>query len=471
MPENIYKRHLSAPFLKILIDLIAIECAVLFSYYLRFYSPLTRLIPVKDNYYPPLENYIYFSFVISVIYLILFSVFRAYRSRFFSTFTQDIPVIFKTGFLGTLFAMSAAFLYRGFSYSRVVFLLIFLTTAVMLLAGRYLFHQIRKKLLQKGFSTLRVLLVGSSSNLARVYRQLVADKNYNLEIGGYLAEREIADLPAAYIGNFGLIPEISQSDRLDGLVISFNQDDHQRVWDIIRAVEGKNIELFYVPDILDILTSHFNNLEIGGIPILQLKSFTLSGWQGLIKRGFDLGVSTLSLILLSPLFLLIAILIKLESQGPVLYKQQRVTMNDRDFIMLKFRSMHVTEESKHGLKDVVKDDPRITRIGKFLRRTSLDELPQLYNVLKGEMSLVGPRPERRYYVDQNQKTLPRYSERHRVRCGITGWAQVSGLRQQNTSLEERIRYDLFYIENWSLWFDLKIIIMTFAEVVRGENAY
>ena len=155
----------------------------------------------------------------------------------------------------------------------------------------------------------------------------------------------------------------------------------------------------------------------------------------------------------------------------MLYKQQRVTMDNRDFTMLKFRSMQVTEESKLGLKDVEKNDPRVTRIGKILRRTSLDELPQLYNVLKGEMSLVGPRPERRFYVDQNLKTIPRYSERHRVRCGITGWAQVSGLRQQDTSLGQRIRYDLFYIENWSLWFDLKIIIMTFGEVVRGENAY
>ena len=314
-------------------------------------------------------------------------------------------------------------------------------------------------------------MVGSADNLKHIYKRLISNLNYNFEICGYLSNAEITELPLPFIGDLDKLRENALYNDIDGLVISFNQQDHQHIWQIINTVEGKNIELFYVPDILDILTSNFNALEVGGIPILQLKSFTLSGWQGFIKRGFDIVVSLLGLIFLSPLFLLIAILIKLSSKGPVLYKQQRVTMNNRDFMMIKFRTMHVTPESEQGLRDVEKNDSRVTTIGRVLRRTSLDELPQLYNVLKGEMSLVGPRPERRFYVEQNLKSIPRYSERHRVRCGITGWAQVSGLRQQNTSLGERVRYDLYYIENWSLWFDLKVIMMTFGEVIRGENAY
>lgn len=470
MQKNIYKRNLLVPFLKIIIDIIAIEWAVLFSYYIRFQLPLADIFTFIDYYEAPsLTNYIYFSFVIVGIYITLFSFFRAYRSRFFSTFTQDIPIIFKICLLGTLFAMSAAFMYRGFSYSRVVFSLIFLNSAVFLLVGRYAFHQIRKRFFSKGFNELRVQLIGSASNLGNIFERLSADPNYRFEITGYRSNEKIAELPIPYLGNLGTFD--FDRNPPGGLIISFDQNDHQHLWNVIDKTEGKNIELFYVPDILDILTSNFHTLEAGGIPILQLKAFTLSGWQGFIKRGFDIAASSLAIVCLSPFFLFIALLIKLNSKGPVLYKQQRVTMDNRDFTMLKFRSMQVTEESKLGLKDVEKNDPRVTRIGKILRRTSLDELPQLYNVLKGEMSLVGPRPERRFYVDQNLKTIPRYSERHRVRCGITGWAQVSGLRQQDTSLGQRIRYDLFYIENWSLWFDLKIIIMTFGEVVRGENAY
>ena len=470
MQKNIYKRNLLVPFLKIVIDIVAIEWAVLFSYFVRFNLPLEDVFTFINYYEPPsLINYIYFSFVISAIYLILFSFFRSYRSRFFSTFTQDIPTIFKVCLLGTLFAMSAAFMYRGISYSRVVFSLIFLNSAVFLLIGRYTFHQIRKRFFSKGFNELTVHLIGSAANLGNIYERLNADPNYRFEITGYISNKKVPELPVPYLGN---LEDFEPGEDIPGgLIISFDQNDHQHLWKIMSKTEGKNIEIFYIPDILDILTSNFHTLEAGGIPILQLKAFTLSGWQGFIKRGFDIAASFLAIICLSPFFFFIAMLIKLNSKGPVLYKQLRVTMDNRDFTMLKFRSMRMTEESKLGLKDVEKNDPRVTGIGRILRRTSLDELPQLYNVLIGEMSLVGPRPERRYYVDQNLKTIPRYSERHRVRCGITGWAQVSGLRQQDTSLEQRIRYDLFYIENWSLWFDLKIIIMTFGEVIRGENAY
>jgi exopolysaccharide biosynthesis polyprenyl glycosylphosphotransferase len=211
-------------------------------------------------------------------------------------------------------------------------------------------------------------------------------------------------------------------------------------------------------------------LEVGGVPLLQLKAFVLSGWQGFLKRAFDIFVSTISLVLLSPFFLLVAIAIKATSRGAVFYVQQRVSLDGQEFNMLKFRSMRADAEAESGPVWAQKDDPRTTAIGKFLRRTSLDELPQLFNVLKGEMSLVGPRPERQHFVEQFREYIPQYRERHRVRCGMTGWAQVNGLRGQSP-IEERARYDLYYLENWSLWFDMKIILLTFMEVARGENAY
>ncbi len=471
MKPGIYKRNLVVPLLKIVIDALAVLISVPLSFYIRFHSHFTKVVAVRDNYIPPLENYLYFSAVLAIIYIVLFSINRSYRTRIFTSFSQDIPVIFKVSLQAILVAFSIAFFYRGFSYSRLVFVFIFFTAILFLLIGRLFFHRLKYRFLSRGFNVLRIILVGSGQLLQQVYGKVLRDRNYSLEMKGYVSDQKLNDLPLSYLGNINSLPEVLKKDDFDGLLVSFNQKDHQHLLALVNLTEGKNTEIFYVPDILDILTSNFNYLEIGGLPVLQLKSFTLSGWQGFLKRGFDLLLSGTGLLLLSPFFLVIAVLIKLTSRGPVFYKQRRVTMDNRDFAMIKFRSMHVSEESREGLIDVVRNDPRVTFIGKILRRTSLDEFPQLWNVLTGDMSLVGPRPERRYYVEENIRQIPRYSERHRVRTGITGWAQVNGLRQQDTPLDERIRFDLYYIENWSLWFDLKILILTFLEVIRGSDAY
>ncbi len=471
MKEGIYRRNLLVPFLKMVLDALTIELATIFSYYLRFYSPLVEVLHVKRWHpVPPLEKYLYFSWLIILIYLLLFGTFRSYRSRFFSTFAEDIPVILKTCFLGMLFAMSAAFMYRGFSYSRLVFLLIFMMTNIFLIIERYFFHHLKKKFLKKGFNLWHTVLVGSAEKLPSVYKQLAGANNHQFRFTGYVAEKKLADISLPYLGDINSLPELLFNGSCDGLILALTPTDHQQILSVIASTEGKNIELFYIPDIVDLLPSRLHALEVGGIPMLQLKSFTLSGWQGFLKRLFDIVFSFLGLILLSPLFLLLALLIKLTSRGPVFYKQKRVGLEGVEFTMLKFRSLVVDQEDQSGLVDVQKEDPRVTPIGRFLRRTSLDELPQLINVLKGDMSLVGPRPERTYYVNQYLRSIPHFSERHRVRCGITGWAQVNGKRQ-SAPWKERVEYDLYYIENWSLWFDIKIIILTFIAILKGENAY
>ncbi|RMH78797.1 MAG: undecaprenyl-phosphate glucose phosphotransferase [Calditrichaeota bacterium] len=470
MQKGVYKRSLLVPTLKILFDVVAVEAAVLAAYYLRFYSPLTAIFPVTKGY-PPLANYLYFSAFLVVVFVGLFASFRSYRSRFFSTFGEDIPVVLKTCFLGILFGMSGAFLYRDFSYSRLVFALIYVTSNLFLLIGRWLFHRIKEPLLRRGFNVLRVYLVGSEEVLPRLWQRFEHHLPGTFHLEGYIAPQPIHQIPLEYRGSLSQLPQLlAQNQAVDGLLIAFDQADHRRVLEVIRATEGKNVELFYVPDILDILTSRVHTLEIAGIPVLQLKAFILSGWQGFLKRTFDVVVAGAALVLLSPLMLLIAAIIKLTSPGPVLYKQERVGLDGREFVMLKFRTMRVDAEAETGPVWAKPNDPRVTPVGRILRRTSFDELPQLINVLKGEMSLVGPRPERRHFVEQFRKLIPGYLERHRVRCGMTGWAQVNGLRGQSP-IEERTRYDLYYIENWSLWFDIKIIILTFLEIIRGENAY
>jgi len=469
MSQNLFKRNLVVPSIKIIFDIIAIESAVVFAYWLRFYSEIKYIFPVNKGV-PDINGYIYFSIFLVIIFLILFSVFQAYRTRRFSTFSQDIPIIFKVCVLGILFAMSGAFLYREFSYSRLVFLLIFFNTTIILITERLLFHQIKKILIQKGFEVIHARLIGSPKLIPKVLQQLSLSKEKRFKIEGYFCTEEVDETSISYMGGIHRVSPEMEKKQFSALIVAFDQMEHHHTLDVIKQVEGKNIEIFFVPDILGLLTSNFDTIESEGLLLLQLKTVKLSGWQGFLKRIFDITISLLSLICLSPLLFLLALLVKLTSEGPILYLQSRIGMDGQDFNMIKFRSMVVDAEAESGPVWAKKGDSRVTSIGSVLRRTSLDELPQLINVLKGEMSLVGPRPERPHFVKDFQTYIPQYAERHRVRSGVTGWAQVNGLRGQSP-IEERTKYDIYYIENWSLWFDLKIIILTFLEIIRGDNAY
>jgi exopolysaccharide biosynthesis polyprenyl glycosylphosphotransferase len=468
MKKGIYKRNLFVPFLKILSDVISIALANLLAYQIRFNSAFTEIIPVIDEI-PPFDAYLYFGIINILIFLILFSNYNSYRSRYFSTFSEDITIIFKVCTLAILFSMGFGFLYREFSYSRLVFFLIYIDSIILLLITRFIFHRFKFYFLQKGYNVLNVILAGSSSLLERIYHNLKENNIYRFDFAGYISSEKCA-LPLEYIGDSQNVSNISQLDKCDGFILAYDSKEHYNMLNILKFTEGKNFELFYVPDILDLLTSHINVLEINGTPLFQFKTFSLSGWQGLLKRTFDFILSLFSIIILSPIFFLLAVIIKLDSKGSVFYKQKRVSLDGKEFNMIKFRSMQSDAESASGPVWANKNDPRTTSVGKFIRRTSLDEIPQLWNILIGEMSLVGPRPERLHFINQFKDDIPKYLERHRLRSGMTGWAQVNGLRGQSP-IEERTKFDLFYIENWSLWFDIKIIIMTFIAIFKGKNAY
>jgi exopolysaccharide biosynthesis polyprenyl glycosylphosphotransferase len=324
--------------------------------------------------------------------------------------------------------------------------------------------------MRKGYGINNLVAVGSSSQLSRLFYQFNRNNTAQINIVGYFAEQEVTSSFYSYLGGVDLLKETVQTERLDGILLAFDVSNHHKIIDILRLVEGKNIELFYIPDLLDLITSGKGSIEIGGMPVLQLKSVAFSGWQGFLKRSFDLLFSMIGLLLFCPIMMFISFLIKLSSPGPVLHLQRRVGLDGKEFTMIKFRSMSRDAEQESGPVWTEKNDPRVTPIGRFLRRTSLDELPQLVNVFMGEMSIVGPRPERHVFVEQFKEHIPQYSDRHRVRSGMTGWAQVNGLRGQS-SIKDRTRFDIYYIENWSLGFDIKIIFMTFAAIFRGENAY
>lgn len=469
MYNKIYQKNLLIPIIKICFDTLAIQSAFIFSFYLRFFSPLTGIFPVTKGF-PPFSSYFLAGFVLLIIYLTLFSIFHSYRSRYFSSFNQDIPVVIKTAFIGIVFSMSAAFLYRDFSFSRLTFLLVFINTIVFLLIGRFLFHRIKRFFMQLGYGVINFVVVGSYPQLNRFFFQFNRVGSNHIIIRGYFCEKKITGCLYPYLGNWDNLSKTLEDIQYDGLLLSFDAMEHGKIMEVMRLVEGKNIELFYIPDLLDLLMTATNTIEIGGLPILQLKSVAFSGWQGFLKRTFDLFFSLLGLIFFSPAILIFSVMIKATSPGPIFHRQRRVGLDGKEFTMLKFRSMKVDAEKETGPVWTTKNDPRTTKIGRLLRRLSLDEFPQLINVLKGEMSIVGPRPERKIFVEQFEKQIPQYAERHRVRSGMTGWAQVNGLRGQS-SITDRTRFDVYYIENWSLWFDLKVILMTFAAIIHGEHAY
>ena len=266
----------------------------------------------------------------------------------------------------------------------------------------------------------------------------------------------------------GTIEEIgARAEELDlDLVVMTSAE---RIDEVYAQCQPLDVDVQLVPEILSMWTRRVRFEEVDGLPLLRLRDLPLVGWNGVMKRTLDLVVSGLLLILLSPLFLGIAITVRMDSPGPVFHRQDRVGRDRRHFTMLKFRSMRVDAESQTGPVWARENDPRRTRVGAFLRKWSLDELPQLWNVFRGEMSLVGPRPERPVFVEQFEQRVHDYYDRHRVKSGVTGWAQVHGLRG-NVPIEERTRYDLYYVENWSLWLDLRILWLTLSAVLlhRGE---
>ena len=277
---------------------------------------------------------------------------------------------------------------------------------------------------------------------------------------------EVAGLPV--FGGRAQLAEIVAEHGVGEVIIALPEATHDELLDMIQACETAHAAVRIFPDLFQIIASELSIGDLDGLPMLTVRDAALRGWKLTVKRAMDVVLSGLGLMVLSPFLLLVALAIKLESKGPVFFTQVRVGLDGKPFEMVKFRSMRVDAEAQTGAVWATEDDPRRTRLGTILRKTSIDELPQLINVLLGDMSLVGPRPERPVFVDQFRQVVPRYMERHQEKAGMTGWAQVNGLRG-DTSIIERTKYDLYYIENWSLLFDLKILVRTFVNALKGDR--
>ena len=452
------------PFLTVVFDSLAIEIAFLFSYWLRFRSTFFESLGFVHGDSPPIEGYLIGSFFVIIVWLMLFDARRMYGARRSVNLSDELVNVVKVVSLGMLVVMSAAFFYRDFSYSRVVFGLLWVTSITSIFLGRAAVQAFERRLYRKGRHLQHAIIIGSDSPANQVYARLNGHASFGFFIVGYFADapahEELTLSKAPYLGTISDASSYIQRHRIELAFIALRSQDHPSLFELISECEGVNIEFMMVPDVLEILTSQMKVRELEGIPFLRIKGIPFTTWGRISKRAFDIVVSGLILLLLSPVWLLIALLIRFDSKGPGFFKQERIGLDGEGFTMYKFRSMNAgAEQFDDRARLGIRNDPRRTRMGTFLRKTSLDELPQLYNVIRGEMSLVGPRPERTRFVEEFREVVPKYLDRHRVKTGVTGWAQVNGLRG-DTSIEERIKYDLYYIENWSLTFDIKILLRT-----------
>jgi exopolysaccharide biosynthesis polyprenyl glycosylphosphotransferase len=368
----------------------------------------------------------------------------------------------------------SAFLVRDFNYSRGIVSLTWMLAILFAWLSRLFLYGMLSNLWRQGLARDRAIIVGSGEMGLGVVQQLRRMPGLGYELVGFVTDNDppgtwVEGLPV--IGPISAVGSLVREHAVSDLIIAEPRLSRPEVLQIVEQCPIGRVSIRVVPDMFQLMTTSVTIGEVGGLPTVLVRDVALRGWNLVIKRAMDLVITSIILILVSPLLVFIALLVKVSSPGgPVFYVQERVGLDGVPFLMIKFRSMQSDAERETGPVWARASDPRATRLGSILRRLSLDELPQFINVLLGEMSLVGPRPERPYFVEQFREQVPRYLERHSEKAGITGWAQVNGLRG-NVSIEERTAYDLWYVENWTPWLDLKIMIKTLAAVVRGENAY
>lgn len=368
-------------------------------------------------------------------------------------------------------ALLPQFGFESVQYNQTVLITLWATIVVALVLERACLRTIISALRRHNFDTRRVLILGARAPGRQINSLMQREPGLGYRVQGFLSDSEpigtIID-GAPVLGKPGALSRVVRVMHVDDVIIALSGRTPEEVLDIVSLAEDEAVEIQIYPDVFHLITNNgISSSEVSGLPLISIKNVALnSPINQALKRGLDLVISSIVLLLASPIMVLIAVIIKLNSRGPAFFIQQRVGLDNKPFPTLKFRTMRSDAEQ---LGDwTVKGDPRVTRFGRFLRRHSLDELPQFINVIRGEMSVVGPRPEQPHYVERFSQSIPRYVRRHKQKAGITGWAQVNGLRG-DTSIEERTRYDLYYVENWSLLFDLKIIIKTTFDTLLGRN--
>jgi Undecaprenyl-phosphate glucose phosphotransferase len=448
-------------------DLAVICVCWVASYNLRF---LQGLAPI-DKGIPPFDIYLSLLVPILVVWGISFRAFNLYRPRRMGSHLAEFFDIAKANSLSVLVLVAFTFFLHQFEYSRLVFLYFWLLNLMALGFSRMAFREGLRFMRKQGFNQRYCLIIGAGKLGQRVARLVAMHSEFGIRVQGFLT-RHPNKLGRTYegINVIGLYTDLEKyAPALDMVFLCLPPDEEQGAEKTLQFLTTTTLEVKVIPSIYEFITLRAEAEMFEGLPVITLQGSPLYGWNVILKGITDFVGAAVALALTAPLMAVVALTVKLTSRGPVFYRQERMGMDGKPFMMLKFRTMQI-DHSGDTILLTPKNDPRVTTIGRFLRKTSLDELPQFFNVLKGEMSIVGPRPERSWVVEEVRKQIPLYMLKHKMKAGITGWAQVNGWRG-DTSLDKRIEYDLYYIEHWSLWFDLKIAWLTIWRGFVHKHAY
>jgi exopolysaccharide biosynthesis polyprenyl glycosylphosphotransferase len=404
--------------------------------------------------------------------LVVFFFYKSYHQRHVASTIDEFYRIFVGVSVATLLTTALlSFLKDTLDYRRSMILYAWAAGLLTITLGRFFYGRWLRFMQKRGQGLERVLIVGTGEVGRTILQKIQYTPELGYQVVGFVdtecKPETVMGLPV--LGSINDLPNIIESQGASEVIIGLPEASHQELVGIISHCEREKVSIRVFPDVFQIMASEVTIRDLGGLPLLTVRDVALRGWKLTLKRIVDILLSSLALLVLSPVMMLTALMIKLDSPGPALFVQERMGLDAKPFPMIKFRSMRQDAEA-HGPGWTVQNDPRRTRVGTFIRRTSVDELPQFINVLVGDMSLVGPRPEQPAYVEQFRQSIPRYMDRHREKAGLTGWAQVNGLRG-DSSIVERTKYDLWYIENWSLWLDFKIILRTALRFLIDRSAY
>jgi len=460
--------------------------AFIIAYALRFHTPIvTALIPITRGV-PPLQQYIQdLPFVATLVPLgfQLQGLYRLRRGRsrvddFFAVFVGSIlAVVFgivATLYVQTYFASPETKSRGAFEVSQAVWAIFLVLNVALAYASRELVREVLERRWRAGIGLKRILIAGAGELGRLVADKILEHRELGYQIVGFVDDRAAGDhlgyrgLPL--LGTIREAAEISSREGIDHLYVALPPEQHVQMLELIETTSRECVDVKVVPDLLQVIALRARLEDLDGVPVININDVPLQGFNTIVKRGIDVVISSGALALLSIPIGSIALVVKATSRGPVFYRQERMGLDGKTINIVKFRSMHHEAEKDTGPVWARENDPRVTVLGKFLRKSNLDELPQLWNVLRGDMSIVGPRPERPHFVEQFKHRIPQYMLRHKVKAGLTGWAQVNGWRG-NTSIEKRIEYDLYYIENWSVRLDLKIMWLTLLRGFFHKHAY
>lgn len=456
--------------LHLILDILIVILSYVLAWYLKFKSIFFEGIESKLSF----ADYMLALVWIVPLFLLLYSAFSLYSPKRVMGRRVEISKIVQANSLGLLLILTILFITKQEHFSRQMAFIFYVVNIFLGVVIRLGIHTILRAMRRQGFNQKHILLIGYSQTAKGYIDRVRANPQWGYTIVGILDDNIVSGKEykgVKILGRIANLEVILPENRLDEIAITLGLSEYNKLEHIVAECEKSGVHTKFIPDYMKIIPTKPYTEDLMGLPVINIRYVPLSNtFNSFVKRCIDILGSLVGIILFSPVMLIVAVLIKSTSKGPLIYKQDRVGLHNKPFKMYKFRSMVVQKETEEKKCWTTKGDVRVTPVGKFIRKTSIDELPQFFNILKGDMSLIGPRPERPFFVEKFKEEIPRYMVKHQVRPGLTGWAQVNGYRG-DTSIMKRIEYDLYYIENWTLGFDIKILFLTFFKGFVNKNAY